>query len=386
MQHQPLWELIMTVERVSTDFHKPLSDDAATSYTMPSRFYTDPSVFEQEKRAIFAKTWHYIGHEAHVRKAGDYLTLQIADENVFVMRGEDGELRGFYNVCRHRAHRLLEGMGNSPTIVCPYHAWSYNTDGSLKHARFASEMSTFNPGEFCLPPIRVETLHGMLFVNLDLQAAPIADAASGPAEDLHELVPKLAELEPVESFAFDSPESASWKANWKVVVDNYVECYHCSNAHPALADLMVMKTYQHDVHDTWARQVTKEVRKDNSAYNFSVNDDVQAAAFWYLWPTTSIWMVPGQANLFVLAIMPNGPESTIFSGHRYAVPGASDEARTAYLNEILGPEDKRLCESVQCGLKSQSYDQGRFMVDEARSGTAEHGVHQFHRLVLEALA
>ena len=93
----------MTVEHLSTDFHKPLSDDAAASYTMPSLFYTDPNVFEQEKRAIFAKTWHYIGHEAQVRKTGDYLTLQIAHENVFVIRGQDGELRGFFNVCRHRA-------------------------------------------------------------------------------------------------------------------------------------------------------------------------------------------------------------------------------------------------------------------------------------------
>ncbi len=376
----------MSAERPFAEFDKPLSSDAASSYTMPACYYTDPSVYELEKQTIFARNWHYIGHLSHVQNAGDYLTLQIADENVFVMRGEDGELRGFYNVCRHRAHRLLEGAGNCRTIVCPYHAWSYHSDGRFKHARFASDMRSFDPGEFCLPQVQVDSLHGMLFVNMDLDARPIADNAPGLADDLAGLVPGLGALRPVEAFAFDSPQSADWKANWKVVVDNYVECYHCSKAHPALADLMVMKSYEHEVRGTWARQVSRASRASNSAYPFGDDDDVQIAAYWYLFPTTSIWLVPGKANLFVLAMMPSGHESTVFRGHRYALGAAADEARIVYLNETLGPEDQRLCESVQQGLKSRSYNQGRFMVDAERSGTAEHGVHQFHRLVLAALA
>ena len=353
---------------------------------MPARYYLDREVYEIEKAAIFAKTWHYIGHESHLATPGDYLTLQIADESVFVMRGEDDELRGFFNVCRHRAHRLLEGSGNCKTIVCPYHAWSYHADGRLKHARFANDMPTFDAAEFALPQVRVESLHGMLFVNLDMHAKSIAEGAPGFAEDLDQWVPRLAELKPIETFAFDSPESADWQANWKVVVDNYVECYHCAKAHPALADIMVMQTYQHDVHEQWARQLSRESNTDNSAYAFSRNDDVQVAAYWYLWPTTSMWLVPGSANLFVLAMMPTSHSSTVFKGHRYALDAAEDVDRATYLNAILGPEDQSLCESVQHGLKSQSYNQGRFMVDQARSGVAEHGVYQFHRLVVDALA
>ncbi len=376
----------MPVETVMAEFDKPLSDDATSSYTMPARLYTDPSVYEQEKQTIFNCNWHYIGHQSHVREPGDYLTLQIADESVFVMRGEDGKLRGFFNVCRHRAHRLLEGSGNSPTIVCPYHAWSYESNGKLKHARFSRDMPTFNPAEFCLPQIRVESVAGLLFVNLDRGADSIAERAPGFTADLETLVPSIDQLAPVESFAFDTPDSAFWKANWKVVVDNYVECYHCANAHPALADLMVMNSYEHDVHDIWARQVSRQSRTENSAYDFNDNDDVQIAAYWYLWPTTSIWMVPGQANMFVLAMMPGDHETTMFSGHRYALNDQVDADRTSYLNGILGPEDKGLCESVQMGLRSQSYNQGRFMVDGNRSGVAEHGVHQFHRLVMQALS
>ena len=373
----------MSAIRPFPRFEKPLGDDPGRSYTMPARYYTDPDVYEREKEAIFARTWHYIGHESHVRNPGDYLTLQVADESVFVMRGDDGQLRGFFNVCRHRAHRLLTGAGNAATIVCPYHAWTYHCDGRLRHARFADRMQDFNPDEFSLPQVRVESLCGLLFVNLDPQAPPLAQVAGGMAEDLSAHVPRLDELEPAERFAFDA--GGVWKANWKVVVDNYVECYHCAKAHPALADLMVMSSYRHEVHEHWARQLSPRVRPDNSAYRVEEGDDVQVAAYWFLWPTTSIWMVPGAANLFVLAMMPGGHETTVFSGHRYAADDAPDPARTAYLNETLGPEDQGLCESVQRGLRSRSYNQGRIMVDPARSGTAEHGVHQFHCLVTRAL-
>ena len=364
----------------------PLSEDPARSWTMPSRYYTDPVIYEREKQAIFGRTWHYVGHASRLSAPGDYLTLEIADESVFVMRGEDDALRGFFNVCRHRAHRLLEGAGNAKTIVCPYHAWSYGSDGRLRHARFSERMEGFDRRAFRLPRVRVESMHGFVFVNLDPDAASLADGAPGMASDLAALVPRLAELEPVESFAFDSAQGAEWRANWKVVVDNYLECYHCAKAHPALCDLMVMKGYEHIVRERWSRQRAHASRTENAAYAFSPDDDVQIAAYWYLWPTTSIWLVPGSANLYVLAMMPSGPETTLFSGHRYSVGSGRDEARSEYLNAVLGPEDQGLCESVQRGLKSRSYDQGRFMSDPGRSGTAEHGVHRFHRLVVDALS
>ena len=158
---------------------KPLSDNAADSYTMPARLYTDPDVFEQEKEAIFTKSWHYIGHQSHVAKIGDYLTLDIADESVFVIRSDDDESRAFFNVCRHRAHRLLEGAGNTRAIVCPYHALSYHNDGQLRHARFANEMPSFSPEEFCLTPVSLESLAGLLFVNLDPGRATDPNAGPG---------------------------------------------------------------------------------------------------------------------------------------------------------------------------------------------------------------
>ena len=194
---------------------------------------------------------------------------------------------------------------------------------------------------------------------------------------------------------FEKPLSGDPGRSWTMPARYYtdpdvyerekVECHHCATAHPALADLMVMSTYRHEVLEHWARQLSPRVRSDSSAYREEAGDDVQVAAYRYLWPTTSTWLVPGAANLFVLAMMPGDHETTVFSGHRYATDDAPDPARTAYLNETLGLEDQDLCESVQRGLGSRSCDHERFMVDPARSGTAEHGLHQFHRLVTRAL-
>ena len=148
---------------------------------------------------------------------------------------------------------------------------------------------------------------------------------------------------------------------------------------------MEMTSYEHEVQEHWARQVSRTTRTDNKADSFNASDDVQIAAHWYLWPTTSIWLVPGDANLFVLSMMPNGRKCTAFSRHRYRLSESVDAERSEYLNAILGPEDQSLCESIQQDPKSRSYNQGQFMVDAAKSGLAEHGVHRFHRLVMDAL-
>ena len=136
----------------------------------------------------------------------------------------------------------------------------------------------------------------------------------------------------------------------------------------------------------WSRQLGPDTRPDNTAYPFDSDAPVQSAAFWYLWPTTSIGMFPGSPNLIVLSILPLGHKKPSFSGYQYALDiDQDDDIRQQYQVDVLSPPDVALCESVQRGLKSRSYDQGRFIVDSDLSGIAEHAVHQFHRLVLNAL-
>ena len=371
------------LEAVKPKSGLPIHEEPQHSYTLPSRLYLDESIYEQEKQKIFYCNWHYAGHLSQLNKPGDYLTATVADESIFIVRGQDETLRGFYNVCRHRAHQLLEGSGNTRNIVCPYHAWSYALDGELRHARISEKVPGFDKSEFCLQPVRVDTLCDLVFFNLDPDAESLDSQAPGLAQDLQERIPELGNLRAAESI---SPFGSAIAANWKVVVDNFVECYHCPLVHPEFASLVDMSSFQMDTFSNWSRQLAPDTRPDNTAYPFDSDAPVQSAAFWYLWPTTSIGMFPGSPNLIVLSILPLGHEKTTFSGYQYALDiDQNDDIRQQFQIDVLSPPDVALCESVQRGLKSRSYDQGRFMVDSDVSGIAEHAVHQFHRLVLNAL-
>jgi len=360
----------------------PITDDPQHAYTLPSELYIDEAVFEREKEAIMYRHWHYAGHVSMVGNAGDYLTAQIADESVFVIRGQDGELRGFYNVCRHRAHQLVQGTGNKKNIVCPYHAWSYSHTGELQHARNSERVAGFDKSAFCLASIRVEVICGIVFVNLDLQARSLVSQAPDFEADLRTHIPNIDSLRVTAATTFGSGAIA---ANWKVVVDNFLECYHCPNAHPAFADLIELPDYELHTFGLWSRQRGPKVNPRNTAYEFRAEAPIQKGLFWYLWPTTTLTVLPGEDNVTVLSILPQGIDHCVFTGHRLGHTVGEPNSAWDYVNEILGPEDTDLCESVQKGLKSRSYNQGKFMADAERSGLGEHAVHHFHRLVMDAL-
>jgi len=365
-------------------FKRPFNEDAEGSWTLPSRYYTDPAVWEAEKEKIFYRSWIYVCHESQIAKPGDYTTTKIIDQNVAVVRGRDGALRAFYNVCQHRAHELLTGQGNLKAVItCPYHAWAYDLEGKLRTARNCEKVKGFDKADFTLPQVRVETLLGLVFVNLDPDAVPFAQQAPELEADIRASIPHWDEIVFTNSYDFGGRPI---EAGWKVVVDNYVECYHCATAHPAFADMIEMPAYEHTTHGITARQLGPRTHADNSAYKLTPEDRTTQAFFWYLWPTTTINMLPGRGDVMITSVVPHGPGRTAFRNDRFAVGGDPEIAeRHDYLQNILGVEDMDLCESVQRGLVSKGYDQGRFMVDEARTGEGEHVVHFFHKLVFDAL-
>src|SRR5262245_11424064 len=168
---------------------KPLHAEPAKSYTLPGWAYTDAPQFEREREAIFNRSWHYAGPLSSLANPGDYLTAGILDQNIIVIRGKDGQLRGFYNVCQHRAHELLKGRGCAKVITCPYHAWSYHADGRLRTARGTEKMADFNADEFQLTPVRIEVFADhFVFYNLDGNARPLADQAGDLARELKDEV------------------------------------------------------------------------------------------------------------------------------------------------------------------------------------------------------
>jgi choline monooxygenase len=363
---------------------RPLGERPESSFTLSSEFYLSPEVYEQEKRQIFYRTWQYAAHESMLADRGDYVTLRICDENIFVIRSDDGSLRAFYNVCRHRAHELLQGSGNlRKLIVCPYHAWSYSNSGELLRAPMSEHRGEFDKAAFCLREIRLETLCGFVFVNLDDDCESLASAAAGLEADMRQRVPYLDDLQFVGANLLGETHI---DAGWKVVIDNYVECYHCRAAHRDFASIIDMDAYQTDVFEYWSRQYGPDIRYDNSAYELDPAIGFQHSLFWYLWPNTTFNILPGSNELGVFAVRPVSVGSCDFGGHSFSADGRIYQPRADYTANILAPEDIDLCESVQRGLRSHSYEQGAFMVNPASPGESEHALHHFHRLVYSALA
>jgi carnitine monooxygenase subunit len=361
---------------------KRLHADPARSYTLPARYYTSPETYKREAEAIFFRSWQYAGHTGDLPEIGSYITCQILDQNIIIIRGKDETLRAFYNVCSHRAHELLRGIGRTKVITCPYHAWSYHIDGRLRTARGSEKVDGFDAGEFCLKTVRLEALGPLIFINLDPLAKPLGEEAGDLLAEIRHYAPEFDRL--------TKAASKTWEieANWKVAVDNFLECYHCEPAHPAFAQLVDMGSYRSKTHGIWSSHVSRSGRPDNRAFKFDPNDQSQVGCFWWLWPTTTINVSPGEPNMAMFYLKPLGLERTLEVVDYYYLDKAMNEQRRAridYANNILQVEDNNLCEGVQRGLRQRGYSQGRFIVDRDRTQISEHAVHHFHTLVLEAM-
>ncbi len=356
--------------------------DPERAHSLAARYYLDDEVFEREKEAIFFRTWQPVCHLSDLAEAGSYVTHSVLDQDVVVIRGRDSVLRAFYNVCSHRAQVLLKDSGAVRTIVCPYHAWSYGLDGSLRVARGSRNVAGFNAADFCLKPVLLEVFASFVFINLDPGAPPLADQASGLEEEIREVVPKVDGLVKVAELRSEI------RCNWKVAIDNFLECYHCQSAHPAFASLVDLHSYRSTTCNIHSSHIGRRVRPSNRAYAFSPDDAVQRAAFWFLWPFTCFVVYPGRPILSLTAYAPAETETTSVRFSRYALSASLDEqdlARISYSDNVLGPEDFALCESTQRGLHSRGFTQARFIVDHGRTEISEHAVHHFHRLVQQAL-
>ncbi len=361
----------------------PFRADPAKSYTLPARFYHDPEIFALEKDAIFYKSWWYAGHVSQVAEAGAFLTTRIHEQNIFVARTRQGDLRAFYNVCPHRGHKLVESTGRKNIITCPYHAWAFDFDGTLKSARNTENMEGFNRDEFALKPVQVEVFCGLLMVNLDPDATSFAEQTGDLEKEIRHYMPQVDDL------AFAQRDTYDVKSNWKVMIDNFLECYHCHTAHKDFVDLVDMNSYRVRTNGLYSSQCSDAVKSTESkAFNFEQGDVEFSYAGWFVWPNFTIWVYPGEPNLSVLQMNPTAPERCIeyqdwFVPNGEVTPQLKDAID--YQIDVLQPEDIGLCESVQEGLKSSGYNQGRFVVDKGRTELSEHAVHHFQKLVAEAL-
>ena len=362
---------------------KPFTNAPGQSFTMPARFYHDPEIEALEKQNIFFKSWIYVGHQSQISQPGEYLTATIHDQNIFVIRGKSGDIRAFYNVCIHRGHELLKGSGKTNIIVCPYHAWAYDFDGQLKAARNSENVEGFNKCDFTLKSVQVEVFCGMVFINLDEDATSLKSQTGDLEQEIKTYCPDVDDL------VFAQRDTYHVQSNWKVLCDNFLECYHCAPAHKDFVDLVDMDSYRTVTKGIYSTQVADAPRTtQSSAFTFKKGDVDFGYAGWFLWPNLSIWIYPGDTNLSVLQINPDGVETSVEYQDwflRTEQPTEQLQDAMKYQKDVLQPEDIGLCESVQRGLKSNGYNQGRFIVDRGLTELSEHAVHHFQKQVMEAI-
>lgn len=361
----------------------PFCSNPKASYTMPARFYNDAGIYEMEKEAIFYNSWQYVGHVSQIAEKGQYLTAKIHEQNVFVIRDRENDVKAFYNVCAHRGHELLEGCGRTNIIVCPYHAWAYDFDGQLKAARNSENVDGFNKCDFTLKSVRVEIFCGLVFVNLNPKADTLKSQSGELENEIRRYSPNVDDL------MFVQRDPYHVECNWKVIVDNFLECYHCAPAHEAFVDLVDMDSYRTVTRGIYSSQISGAPRSTtNRAFNFEKGDVDFGYAGWFLWPNLTIWIYPGEANLSVLQMNPDGIGTTVEYQDWFlptSEPSGQQKDAMAYQKDVLQPEDIGLCESVQRGLKSKGYNQGRFIVDNDLTELSEHAVHHFQTMVMKAL-
>lgn len=218
------------MSNLSPDFTLPINFCAnpQDAWTIPARFYTDSQAFEHEKERIFANSWICVAHGSEVARPNDYITQEIIGENIVIVRGRDNILRAFYNVCPHRGHQLLSGEGKAKNVItCPYHAWAFKLDGNLAHARNCENVANFDSEKATLVPVRLEEYAGFVFINMNPQAESVETQLPGLQDKVLEACPDVHDLKLAARF------TTLTLANWKNIVDNYLECYHCCPAHRA---------------------------------------------------------------------------------------------------------------------------------------------------------
>jgi phenylpropionate dioxygenase-like ring-hydroxylating dioxygenase large terminal subunit len=303
--------------------------------TLPWSWYTDPEALRLEQNRIFRSAWQYVGHAGRLPEPGSFFTAAIGLTPIVVTRAQDGDLRAFVNVCRHRGFPVAQGDGQRATLQCAYHAWTYALDGRLLGAPRSDAEPDFDAGALGLVPARLETWGPFVFVNPSADATPLATA-------LGEVPERVAELLDVDELEFRLHTEWELEANWKVVCENFLECYHCAVAHPGFSSLVDVSP------DAYRLRASGLV---SSQFGATREGDGHSQ-FHFLWPNTGINIFPGEPNLSIGPINPAGPGRTA----RFLDYFFTREADEAWVSEFLdfddevGREDRVLVEGVQRGL------------------------------------
>jgi phenylpropionate dioxygenase-like ring-hydroxylating dioxygenase large terminal subunit len=357
-------------------------------HALPAWVYNNSDLTRLEIERVLMPSWQIVCHVNSIPKAGDYETLDLGPESVFVMRDKDGSIRAFHNVCRHRGARLLDGSGTCPaTITCPYHGWSYRHDGGLVGVPVRDSFPGLDRAEHGLRPVRVDTAFGFVFVCLAGDPPPVAKLWGKLGEELapyrcEEMIP----LAPI--------SSEVWNVDWKIAMDNYLESYHVPIGHPGLYRMFTPDYDDQLTVPGVARGLSWMRQQPSSRWSERLYQKLVGRAathlpealrgcwrFYSALPNLGIDVFPDQMDFF--QVLPAAPGKCIVRGTTFGLPGASAEMRAVRflgdrINTQVNNEDKWLCQRVQRGLASGSYRPGPL-------SRLESCMFEFHNLLRERI-
>ena len=356
-----------------TSFFRASETLVSGSQTLPGSFYTSAEVYRAELEHIFYGRWLCAGRSAEIPNSGDYILRQVGDESLIVLRDQSGEVRGYYNVCRHRGTRMLvEEKGSlSACIQCPYHAWTYNLKGELIGAPLMDQVGDFEKGDYPLHAVPVSVWEGFIFINLSREVEPF-ETAFAPLLDKFTAW-HLTELVAAGRIEYDV------RANWKLIVQNYSECYHCPLVHPDLARKSPYLSGQNDLYEGPFLGGFMELSHDAGSLTMSgqacatplpgvTGGDLQRVHYYAIFPNLLLSLHPDYVMAHTLR--PAAPGRTqitcewLFAPQAFEQPGFDPQDAIRFW-DMTNRQDWEMCERSQLGVSSRVYQPAPYSGQES---------------------
>ena len=353
---------------------KAMEPCAAGAKSLPQKYFVSPDVFTKEQAEIFSKEWLLVGHQSQIPDAGDYIVQRVNHESLFVIRDRGAKIHGFFNVCRHRGSRLIEdNCGNRAAIQCPYHAWIYGLDGRLIGAPHMDEVPGFEKADYPLHEVNLGIWEGFIFVNLR-----DASAERGDYSLEHWFAPlsgkfshwNMSILQPAKRIEYDV------RANWKLMFENYSECYHCPGVHPQLQKVSPYDSAKNDLREGpflggfMKINPGKSLTMSGNACAAFVGkiENLQQVFYYSIFPNMLLSLHP--EYVMVHQLWPQSPERTLIVCDWFFHPEAFKRSNfnpedAVEFWDMVNRQDWHVCELSQQGISSRAYDPGPYSARES---------------------
>ena len=360
-------------------FRKTAETFKAGAKTLPQRYFVSSEIFAQEQKKIFSRQWVLVGHQSQIPKAGDYFISEVAGESLIIVRDKRGAIHGFYNVCRHRGSRLIENRnGQSAAIQCPYHAWTYALDGKLIGAPHMDEAWGFDKADYSLHPVNLALWEGFIFVNL---ADTSTSRLGGDYISLDKwFAPLAGKFSRWNLSALRSAKRIDYdvRANWKLIFENYSECYHCPGVHPQLQKVSSYDSAENDLTEGpflggfMRINKGKSLTMSGNACALPIGSfgerDFHLVFYYSIFPNMLLSLHPDY--VMVHQLRPQSAERTLIFCDWLFNPEAfnrsdfeSDDATEFW--DMVNKQDWHVCELSQQGIASHAYEPGPYSARES---------------------